>query len=289
MRRFLIATLLILCTAAVPATANAAKRPAVGIGDNHAHAFQNAHMRKLPGLKTARLVIPWDWYRSPYQTFVADSWINSVKQAKKRPLVTFNRNWGRKGRRQIPRMKAYVKGFKQFRKRFPHVREFSPWNEPNAVEQPFYRKPAKAARYFNALRRACRKCTIIAGDLKDGKTMGPYLRTYKSKVRGARIWALHNYKDATRKRPFTAEFLRAVRGQVWLTETGGLRNRGGLKGQAKAVSRVFRLAKSSRRIKRIYFYQWLYDRGSHWDSAFIARNGTRRPAYFALRKGLRKR
>jgi len=287
MRRFLIATLLILC--ALPATANAAKRPVVGIGDNHPESFQNAHMRKLPALKTARLVIPWDWYRSAYQTFRAESWMHSVQLAHKRPLVTFNRNWGRKGRRHIPSLKAYVKGFKQFRKRFPKVREFSPWNEPNAVEQPFYRKPAKAARYFNALRRACRKCTIIAGDVKDGKTMVPYLRTYKKKVRGAKIWAVHNYKDATRKRGGTADFLRTVRGQVWLTETGGLRNRGGLKGQAKAVKRIFKLAKSSRRIKRIYFYQWLYDKGSHWDSAFIDRHGKRRPAYFALRKGLRQR
>jgi hypothetical protein len=289
MRRFLAVctSLLILC--ALPAAASAAKRPVVGIGDNHPESFQNAHMRKLPALKTARLVIPWDWYRSPYQVFRATTWINSVQQAHKRPLVTFNRNWGRKGRRQIPRMKAYVKGFKQFRQRFPHVREFSAWNEPNAVEQPFYRKPGKAARYFNALRRACRKCTIIAGDVKDGKTMVPYLRTYKKKVRGARIWAVHNYKDATRKRGGTADFLRTVRGQVWLTETGGLRNRGGLKGQAKAVKRIFKLAKSSRRIKRIYFYQWLFDRGSHWDSAFIDRHGKRRPAYFALRKGLRQR
>ena len=60
-------------------------------------------------------------------------------------------------------------------------------------------------------------------------------------------------------------------------------------GQARAVKRIFKLAKSSRRIKRIYFYQWLYDPGSHWDSAFIDRHGKRRPAYFALRKGLRKR
>ena len=213
MRRSLIATLLILCATALPATAEAAKRPVVGIGDNHPEAFQNTHMRKLPALKTARLVIPWDWYKSPYQIFRADSWIHSVKLAHKKPLVAFNRNWGRKGRKQVPRMKAYVKGFKQFRKRFPHVREFSAWNEPNAVEQPFARKPGKAATYFNALRRACRRCTIVAGDLKDGKTMGPYLRTYKKKVRGAKIWALHNYKDATRKRKFTAEFLRTVRGQ----------------------------------------------------------------------------
>jgi hypothetical protein len=287
MPRFVIATLLILC--ALPATANAAKRPAVGIGDNHPEAYQNAHMRKLHGLKTARLVIPWDWYRSPYQIFRADTWMTSVRQAHMKPLVAFNRNWGRKGRRHIPSLRAYRKGFKAFRKRYPHVREFSAWNEPNAVEQPFYRKPGKAAKYFNALRRACRRCTIVAGDVKDGKTMVPYLRTYKRKVRGAKIWALHNYKDATRKRGGTADFLRAVRGQVWLTETGGLRNRGGVRGQARAVKRIFKLAKSSRRIKRLYFYQWLYDPESHWDSAFIARNGKRRPAYFALRKGLRRR
>jgi hypothetical protein len=289
MRRFVIATVLILAVVAVPATAEAAKRPTVGIGDNHPEAYQNAHLRKLKALKTARLVIPWDWYRSPYQIFRADTWMASVKRAHLRPLVAFNRNWGHKGRRQIPRMKAYRKGFKEFRKRFPHVREFSAWNEPNAVEQPFYRKPGKAAKYFNALRRACRRCTIVAGDVKDGKTMVPYLRTYKKKVKRAKIWALHNYKDATRKRGGTAVFLRTVRGPVWLTETGGLRNRGGVKGQARAVKRIFKLAKSSRRIKRLYFYQWLYDPSSHWDSAFIAKNGKRRPAYYALRSGLKRR
>ena len=286
MRRFLVATLLILC--ALPATADAARRPVVGIGDNHPEVFQDANMRKLP-LATARLVIPWDWYKDDFQIFRANNWLTAVRQAHMKPLVAFNRNWGRKGRRQVPSVKAYVRGFREFRQRWPHVREFSAWNEPNAVEQPLYRKPAKAARFFNALRRACRRCTIIAGDVKDGSTMVPYLRAYKKRVRGAKIWALHNYKDATRKRGGTADFLHAVRGAVWLTETGGLRNRGGLKGQARAVTRIFKLANQSRRIKRIYFYQWRFDPRSHWDSAFIARNGKRRPAYFALRKGLRRR
>ena len=186
-------------------------------------------------------------------------------------------------------MKAYVKGFKQFRKRFPHVREFSAWNEPNAVEQPFARKPGKAATYFNALRRACRRCTIVAGDLKDGNTMGPYLRTYKKKVRGAKIWALHNYKDATRKRKFTAEFLRTVRGPVWLTETGGLRNRGGLKGQAKAVNPSL----PARQVVAADQADLLLPVGLRprqpLGLGVHRRNGKRRPAYFALRKGLRQR
>lgn len=286
MRRTLLASLLIACCLAAPA--NAARRPVVGIGDNHAEAFQDKHMRKLP-LKTARLVIPWDWYKDDFTAWRTDVWINAVRGEHLKPLVTFNRNWRHSGARRIPSVKAYLRGFREFRKRYPQVREFSPWNEPNAKEQPFYRKPAKAARFFNAMRRACRRCTVLAGDVKDGSVMLPWLKTYKRHIRGAKVWALHNYKDATRKRGGTADFLRAVRGPVWLTETGGLRNRGGLKGQAKAVKRVFLLAKKNRRIKRIYFYQWRAQRGSHWDSAFLDRHGKRRPAYYALRKGLRRR
>jgi hypothetical protein len=286
-RAFLaLASLLILLSLAAPA--NAARRPSVGIGDNHAESFQDKHMRKLP-LTTARLVIPWNWYKDEFTAWRTELWVTTVRAEHMRPLVTFNRNWGRKGRRGIPSVKAYLKGFREFRKRYPHVRDFSPWNEPNAKEQPFYRKPGKAARYFNAMRRACRRCTVLAGDVKDGSVMLPWLKTYKRKIRGAKVWALHNYKDATRKRGGTAAFLRAVRGPVWLTETGGLRNRGGLKGQAKAVKRVFTLAKKNRRIKRIYFYQWKAERGSHWDSAFLDRHGKRRPAYYALRNGLRRR
>jgi hypothetical protein len=50
--------------------------------------------------------------------------------------------------------------------------------------------------------------------------------------------------------------VRIVRRSVWLTETGGIRSRGGLKGQARSVKRIFALARANRAIKRIYFYEW---------------------------------
>jgi hypothetical protein len=287
MRRSSLALASLLIVLSLAAPASAARRPSVGIGDNHAEAYRSKHMRKLP-LKTARLVIPWNWNKDEYTAWRTEQWLATVRAEHLRPLVTFNRNWGQ-SRKYVPRVKAYVRSFRAFRKRYPHVRDFSPWNEPNAKEQPFYRKPGKAARYFNAMRRACRRCTVLAGDVKDGSVMLPWLKVYKRKIRGAKVWALHNYKDATRKRGGTADFLRAVRGPVWLTETGGLRNRGGLKGQAKAVKRIFMLAKKNRRIKRIYFYQWKAEKGSHWDSAFLDRHGKRRPAYYALRNGLKRR
>jgi hypothetical protein len=287
MRSVPIITLL-LCALALPASASA--RTVVGIGDQHASSYQDRAMHKLK-LKTARLSLAWDWYKDPWAIAQTDAWVAAVRAARMRPLITFNRNWRPGDKRRIPKMRAYMRSFRMVRARYPRVRDFSPWNEPNAVEQPFYRKPARAARYFNALRRACRKCTVVAADINDGRNMVSWLSKYRRKVRHAKVWGLHNYKDATsrRTRGTTRTFLRMVRGKVWLTETGGLRSRGGLKGQARSVRRVFSFARSSRRIRRIYFYQWRAVTNRPWDSAFLTARGKRRPAYFALRAGLRRR
>ena len=64
--------------------------------------------------------------------------------------------------------------------------------------------------------------------------MTGWLRAYKREVRGAKVWALHNFKDATSQytRGAARAFVRMVRGPVWLIETGGIRSRGGLQGQS---------------------------------------------------------
>jgi hypothetical protein len=81
-------------------------------------------------------------------------------------------------------------------------------------------------------------------------------------------------------------------------ETGGILrlkpsngSRGGRKHtkaqQAKAVKRVYTIAKSNRRITRVYFYEWARKKGNRWDSAFVESNGALRPSYRALKRGLR--
>jgi hypothetical protein len=279
---------LLLCALLAPAAASA--RPVYGMGDQNPTSYEDKRLLALHHVKTARYAVAWDWYKDASATTLLDWWMSRVKAAHLRPLITFIRNWHSSGRHKIPRLSQYKHGFKLFRQRYPYVRDFSAWNEPNAPEQPFYRKPGKAARFFNALRTACKRCTIVAADINDSKNMIPWLRVYKRKVRHAKVWGLHNYKDTSSKntRGTTRVFVRNVRGSVWLTETGGLINRGGLKGQAKSVKRVFALSRAmKKRIKRVYFYQWRAVRHSHWDSAFLAPNGKRRPAYFALKKGLR--
>jgi hypothetical protein len=285
--RRLILPILLLCALLVPAAAQA--RPVYGMGDQNPTSYQDKRMLGLKKIKLARYAVPWDWYKDSTQTTLVNWWMSRVKAAHLKPLITFNRNWHASGRKKIPSLKQYKHSFTLFRQQFPYVKDFSAWNEPNAPEQPFYKKPAKAAKYFNALRAACKKCHIVAADINDSKNMVKWLRTYKRHVRKAKIWGLHNYKDTSSRntRGTTKVFTRLVRGQVWLTETGGLINRGGLKGQAKSVKRVFTLTRQLKKIKRVYFYQWRGVRKSHWDSAFLSPTGKKRPAFYTLKRNLR--
>jgi hypothetical protein len=288
MRRTLILPFLLACVLVAPAAAHA--RPTYGMGDQNPLSYTDAKLKSLKKVKTARLALSWDWYKTWSTRSQTDNWMGTVKAAHLNPLISFNRSWSSSnGRRKIPSLSQYKHSFKVFRQTYPYVRDFTAWNEPNAPEQPFYKKPAKAAKYFNALQSACKKCHIVAADINDSKNMVSWLRTYKRHVHKAKYWGLHNYKDTSSRhtRGTTRVFVNMVHGQVWLTETGGLLNRGGLKGQARAVKRVFALTHQFKKIKRVYFYQWRGVRKSHWDSGFLAPNGKKRPAYFTLKRKLR--
>jgi hypothetical protein len=115
------------------------------------------------------------------------------------------------------------------------------------------------------------------------------------------IWGLHNYLDANRMRTTgTRQLLKAARyGKVWFTETGGVvkrTNRSRItfpenrRHAAKATKQVFRLARLSPRVRRIYFYHWMPSpkRNASWDSALVDRRGKPRPAYKVLATYVRK-
>jgi hypothetical protein len=177
----------------------------------------------------------------------------------------------------------------------------SAWNEANHHTQPTYNRPRRAAQYFNIMRRECKGCKVVAADVLDGKNMLPWLATFKRYAKSPRIWGLHSYGDTNHFRPFrytsTRQLLNAVKGEIWLTETGGIVRfgrgfPGGSNGEAraaKAVKRTFQVARMSGRVKRVYLYHWDADpRFLTWDSAFVAANGRARPALDVLRKELNK-
>jgi Glycosyl hydrolase catalytic core len=295
MIRLLSLSLLLTFAIAAPA---AAKAPIVGVGDQDQAMFTSPSFQKL-GVRHSRLVLAWDWHKHPDIAAHTDAWMAAAQAAGIKPLVAFSVNWGtRNGNRKPPSIAAYRKSFRLVRERYPFVTDFSAWNEANHTAQPTAKKPRLAARYFNAMRRDCRSCTIVAADVLDTKDMVSWVKKFKKHARGARIWGIHNYKDANDATNTTKQLLKAVKGQVWLTETGGILrlkpadgSRGGRKHtkaqQAKAVKRVYKIAKSSRRITRVYFYEWAKKKNNRWDSAFVERNGALRPSYRALKRGLR--
>ena len=295
MIRRLSLSLLVFFLLAAPASA---KPPIiVGVGDQSADMFTAPAFQKL-GVRHSRLALAWDWYRDPHTIYLTDVWMEQARAAGVQPLVAFNRNWRSNGHRKLPSLTLYRKSFRLVRERYPWVTDYSAWNEANHTTQPTSKKPAAAARYYNAMRKDCPTCTIVAADVLDSPDMLAWVKKFKRYAPTARIWGLHNYKDANDARGTTKLLLKAVRGQVWLTETGGILrlkpadgSRGGRKStkaqQARAVKRVYQIAKSSRRITRVYFYEWSKKRGNRWDSAFVETNGKLRPAYQALKRGLR--
>jgi hypothetical protein len=117
------------------------------------------------------------------------------------------------------------------------------------------------------------------------------------------VWGLHNYLDANRFRTDgTKAMLRAVKGKIWFTETGGLVRRANhssirfpdsAQHAAKAVKWVLRLTRLSSRIQRVYFYHWapapaVNGVAAPWDSALTDPKGRPRPAYKVLRNYVRK-
>src|SRR3712207_6432883 len=191
------------------------------------------------------------------------------------------------------------------------VREWGVWNEANSRTQPVFRLASRTAKYFLALRKMCRGCTIVALDLLDAGNIKGYINRFyralpRRQRRFAKVVGMHNYGDTNRRRRNnTKTIIRQVRkynrrAQFWMTETGGLayfatETRTAFpcneRRQARAVGKMFRLARKYRRhVKRLYpynFYGTDCDRGLRFDAGLIRRDKTKRPAFRTLKRAMR--
>jgi hypothetical protein len=293
MRRHAVLVIAAVCAlSAQPAHA----RLIVGMGDQKSSMFSDPNFQRL-GLRYARIVVPYDDLAAN-KFDRTDAWMNAAKSAGITPLVAIEHGahvlW-------LPSVKTYTRAVRHLRARYPWARTLSAWNEANHQGQPTWRHPKRAAQYYNAMRSVCPKCTIVAADVRDAGGLERWLRIFKKTAKHPRIWGLHNYVDVNRcsgppSRSSTAWFARSVRGEVWVTETGGLVHfrtdfRGGALAEthaAQATKRAFALARSNPRIKRLYLYHWSASAVfQNWDSAFVDSDGRLRPAYQVLRRELR--
>jgi hypothetical protein len=315
MRRFLlIASLAALLAAGVTTSASAL---VAGIGDQNAATFSNPLFRALH-VKRTRLIIQWDAINSAAGRARLDQWVGAAKADHLAMLVAFNPSASNKCPARpckLPSTAAYTKAFKAFHKRYPAVKEFNFWNETNSPTQPTgpASKAKAAAKLYLAAKKVCgRKCTVTGPDILDlafdqrsgQKRVIKWVNTFL-KAAGSRnypkIWGLHNYQSSNYNRPSqTSFFLKKVakKGQVWVTETGGIVqfktstgkktpfSKYDTKRAARAINYAYSIARKNRsRIKRLYYYQWIKNNSFDlFDAGILNPDGTPRPAYQELKR-----
>jgi hypothetical protein len=316
-RRLLLSLpLLLVACLVVPLNGQAAKtRYKTGVSDQVASSFLSPLYTSL-GLSTARYITAYDvMVTSPTSPdrLALDEWITNARKAGQDILISFEHSHTRGREKRIPNVREFAKDLKLFMRAYPFVRSISPWNEANrcqrtigsgadriVVGQPICHKPKQAAAYYNTTVKTCkqlkRKCRIVALDILDQNNVRPSVKYVKSFLKRAKprpkIWGIHNYSDTNRfSTTRTKALIKATRkGEVWLTETGGIVKFGtgfpfNTKRAAKALGCMFTIAKSNRRIKRLYIYNFAAAQPeAEFDSGLVNTDGTKRPGWDVVKK-----
>jgi hypothetical protein len=294
-RSLLLPLACLLALIVAPGAAHAAT-PVIGYGDQHPEMFSDPLFTQLK-VRDSRIVVQWDTFRYGSKTAELDAWMAAAKAAGSRPLVAIEHSWTPGRTKLAPTAGQYRTLVRRLRSRYPFVKNYSPWNEANHSSQPTYRKPQLAATYWRLMRAACSGCTVTSPVYLDlqGATSKRWLASFKKATRGrVRLWAIHGYGDLNRRKDKSlASLLKLVPGQVWVTEAAGwVAFGGGWKYNearaAKAIDYTFKLARKYRsKVTRWYFYQWRgAPKGTRWDSGVVGLDGTPRPGYAALKRGL---
>jgi hypothetical protein len=301
MRRPLLLLALLLAVLAVPSSASAAYT--LGVSDQQASMFDNSLFSPLK-FRAARYIAPYDAMSSPDDEQRLRDWIRGARRAKQKILLSLERS-RRPGReRRLPSVAEYTRELRKIKRAFPFLREISPWNEVNRcqtrtsiVGQPTCGKEKRLAQYYSAARRVFgRKATIVALDVLDERNVNKTIKVIQRFLRYARprpkVLGFHNYSDTNRfSQSRTRRVLRAWRGDVWLTETGGIVKLGtsfpfSETRAARALGCMFDIARDNKRVKRLYVYQFNGDeRGARFDAGLVDASGARkRPGYDVVRK-----
>lgn len=286
---------LVAAALVLPPSASAALE--YGMGDEVPTMFSTPRFTDLP-ISKARYVVAYDAALSNnFERQQADQFLRAARAAGYDLLVSFEHSRIPRKANKLPSKAAYQKGVRAFLKRYPYVRELSPWDEVNSCPEPTCKKPKAAAGYYTTLKRTCPRCTVMAAEVVDTTNPGAtanYLKAYQRALGTTKpkLWGLHNYSDVNR---FTSKgtkmMLKAVKGTIWLSETGGLYKFGSafpasLSRQKRAERHMFSLARMSPRIDRLYVYSWTG--GGTFDAGLMNVDGTPRPAFDVVKSNVER-
>lgn len=285
--------------------AHAAATYFTGIGDESAEMFTDPNWIQLR-TKIARYIVPYDAVAHSYSLDQAKVWIKAAEERHQQVLIAFYHSEYTPTR--LPSVASYQHLVRKFVKLFPRVHQYQAWDESNRgnIRGVLASPSASAtARYYQALLRVCKGCTVIGLDVLDAYDISPtlqYISEFKREIGKLRtvmpkIWGLHNYSDINRLEGWrTRELVRALGGQTWLTETGGIvkfggafpnKNGSGLRRAAKVLSYMFNVAAANTRVKRLYIYDWTGGNArTRFDAGLTDSHHVPRPGYVVVCKKL---
>jgi polysaccharide biosynthesis protein PslG len=282
---------------ALPVAAHA-ERPSIGISDQEPSTFTDP-LFGWTGISQTRIIVPWDVAFMP-DTSRIDRVLQTAHNTYQDMLVSFEHRWNEDcaaahGKCYLPNPAQYRLGVAAFLQHWPFVKTISPWNEANHPSQPTADHPATAAAYYKIAKDLCPKCTVLGAEVVDISNLDDWITRFKAALGfDPRLWGLHNYGDVTRRHgTMTRRMLELVKGDVWLTETGGLVRfelRDGSvpwpydeQRAARALKYTFKLADAhADRIKRAYLYNWRAAPRLRWDSGLLNAAGEPRPSFSVL-------
>lgn len=281
--------------------AHAASTYFTGVGDESPEMFTDPNWIQLR-TKIARYIVPYDAAVRSYSLDKAKLWIKAAEAKHQQILIAFYHSEYTPTKQ--PSVATYKHDVQKFVKLFPRVKQYQAWNEANrgnirgALASP---SAATAAKYYQALLRVCRGCTVLGLDVLDANNISPtlqYISEFKREVGKLRtvmpkIWGLHNYSDINRRESWrTRTLVRAMGGQTWLTETGGIvkfggafpnRNGSGLRRASKVLAYMFNVAAAHAKIKRLYIYDWTGGTAStRFDAGLTDSHHVPRPGYVTV-------
>jgi hypothetical protein len=298
--------LLLACSALVglaSASSAAASSFRFGLSDYEPRTFSDPRVGEL-GVHLARDVVPWNVALNKRDLANVTAWLKAVKHAYHvTPFITFEH--ADNGAR-TPSPGRFLTAFLRFRKLFPWVKEFAPWDEATHATQPTAHNPWLAAAYYNVLAAHCPGCEVTAPDILDSDgNITAWIGSFLERAHPyPKIWPLNPYHSVSVGSPALVEsFLAATRGQVWFSEVGGVvwwRFKGrliyhGSAYAARVASNIFTLTGLSKRITRIYYYHWRSPGAPHrlsrritWDAGLVDAHGRARPALAVLARILHR-
>ena len=219
--------------------------------------------------------------------------MGAAKRTGVKPLIAFTRNWRPSGQFRLPPMKEYRKSFRAFRARYPHVSDFSAWNEANHTapadgEQAARRRsllqrdahgaaaPARSspptcstAATWSAGSRRFKRYAPEGAHLGPAQLQGRQRRDERPRAAPAGR-ARQGLADRDRRHPAAEAAARAAAA----TAAGSRTPR-----RLAAVKRVYQIARASRRDHADLLLRVAGAARDRWDSAFLNADGTQRPAY----------